>query len=92
MARAFVFPDPKDRSYNEPGIIVDQPKVLGLFNQETGQSPKRQIVTEDIKKWFREEAERRGWDSADFLGNQCALKVDFNNHKWDTRPDGDIPT
>ena len=31
MARAFVFPDPKDRSYNEPGVIVDQPKVLGLY-------------------------------------------------------------
>lgn len=80
--RAFVFPDPNDRSYNEPGVIVDQPKVLGLYNQETGTRPKKQFVTKEIKDWFVKEAETRGWDKADFIGNQCTLRVDFTHHKW----------
>ena len=83
MARAFVFPDPRDRSFNESGVIVDQPKVLGLYNQFTGASPKRQIVTDEIKEWFMEEAKDRGWDSAEFIGNQCTLRVDFKNHVWE---------
>ena len=81
--RAFVFPDPCDRSYNQPGVIVDQAKVLGLYNQENKQSPKKQFVTKDIRDWFKSEAENRGWDEANFIGNQCTLQVDFHTHKWD---------
>ena len=82
MARAFVFPDPRDRSYNQPSVIVDQPKVLGLYNQEYKPRPKLQIVTEDIRQWFLEEAKNRGWDEATFAGNQCTLRVDFATHVW----------
>lgn len=82
MARAFVFPDPRDRSYNQPGVIVDQPKVLGLYNQEYKPRPKRQVVTEEIRVWFEEEARSRGWDMISFIGNQCTLQVDFKTHKW----------
>ena len=81
MPRAFVFPDPNDRSFNEPKVIVDQPKILGLFNQITGSSPKRQMVTDEIKDWFCKEADSRGWDTADFVGNQCTLGVELPDKK-----------
>lgn len=82
MSRAFVFPDPRDRSYNQPGVIVDQPKVLGLYNQEANPKPKLQMVTKQVQEWFENEATKRGWDEAKFIGNQCTLQVDFKTHKW----------
>lgn len=80
MARKFVFPDPNDRSYNEPKVILDQPRVIGLFNQENNVRPKRQMVTQDVKEWFTNEAISRGWDTAEFVGNQCTLGVDLPYH------------
>lgn len=34
MAGQYVFPDPDDRSKNDPSIIVSSKKVLGIYNQE----------------------------------------------------------
>lgn len=80
MPRRFVFPDPNDRSYNEPKVILDQPKIIGLFNQENNIRPKRQMVTQDVREWFTREAYERGWDSAEFVGNQCTLGVELPFH------------
>ena len=80
MARAFVFPDPNDRSANSPKVIVDAPKVLGLYNQEhKGEKGfvKKQIVTGDIRDWFQQKAEDLGWDDSEFVGNQCTLSADI---------------
>lgn len=33
MSRLFVFPDPDDRSKNNPAIIVTSEQVIGLYNQ-----------------------------------------------------------
>lgn len=33
MAGQYVFPDPDDRSKNDPCIIVNNKKVLGIYNQ-----------------------------------------------------------
>lgn len=30
MSRPFVFPDPDDRSKNNPGVIVNSEQVIGL--------------------------------------------------------------
>ena len=87
MARKFVFPDPNDRSYNEPAVIVDQPKVLGLYNQESGQE-KRQVITSEVREWFIKEAAARGWDESNFVGNQCTLGVDLPRHGGASLSDG----
>ena len=91
MPRAFIFPDPNDRSFNEPKVIVDQPKILGLYNQEYKPRPKRQVVTEEIKDWFLTEAKKIGWDSAEFVGNQCTLGVELPNKRRRENSDPLIP-
>ncbi|WP_458370491.1 hypothetical protein [Pseudomonas fluorescens] len=71
MARPRVFPDPDDRSVNNPSLIVDATDVLGYYNQQTGNDKER--VVDSVKDWYKTEAGTQGWSSADFHGNQCVL-------------------
>ena len=72
MARPRVFPDPDDRSINNPSIIVNAEDVLGYYNQQTGDDKER--VVESVKNWYKDEAtQKQDWDSAEFHGNQCVL-------------------
>jgi hypothetical protein len=73
MARPFVFPDPNDRSPNEPSVIVSSAQVLGLYNQDSGDRMVR--VTEKVQKWIEQKAQENCWDEVHFAGNQCVLKV-----------------
>lgn len=77
MARPRVFPDPDDRSVNNPSIIVNTDDVLGYYNQQTGDDKER--VVESVKTWYTEEAKtKQGWNSAEFHGNQCVLTAKVN--------------
>lgn len=78
MARPRVFPDPDDRSVNDPSIIVNAEDVLGYYNQEAGEEKAR--VVESVKSWYTEEAIRQGWNSAEFHGNQCVLTADIKRN------------
>lgn len=71
MARPRVLPDPDDRSVNNPSVIVDPVDVLGYYNQQVGED--RERVTDSVKEWYKQEAIKQGWDSAEFHGNQCVL-------------------
>lgn len=73
MARPFVFPDPNDRSPNNPSIIVSPTQVLGIYKQYTGEKMER--ITSRIQEWFCAKAVEYGWDIARFSGNQCILEV-----------------
>ncbi|MBQ9434120.1 MAG: hypothetical protein IJU26_07895 [Synergistaceae bacterium] len=73
--RPHVFPDPKDRSKNDPAVMVSSKQVIGIYNQETGEQA--QYVTDNVKTWFCNEAKAKGWDSAEFIGNQCLLKMNL---------------
>ena len=75
MARPRVFPDPNDRSVNNPSIIVDSVDVLGYYNQQTGDDKER--VVDSVKDWYKDEAKKQGWASAEFHGNQCVLTADI---------------
>jgi hypothetical protein len=83
MARKFIYPDVDDRTVNEPMVIVSPAQVRGLCNQSggaklTGYGPD----TEDEfrKDWFVTEMKARGWDSAEFFGNQCLLRANLKVH------------
>lgn len=81
MARPFVFPDPDDRSKNNPAIIVSSEQVLGLYNQEHKDEEDMQKVTDKVQDWFVKEAKNnQGWDEARFAGNQCILENLFKNN------------
>jgi hypothetical protein len=71
MARPRVFPDPNDRSVNNPSIIVDSVDVLGYYCQQTEDEKER--VVDSVKEWYKKEAINQGWASAEFHGNQCVL-------------------
>ncbi len=75
MARPFVFPDPNDRSPNNPSIIVSPTQVLGISKQYTGEKMER--ITSRIQDWFCKKAADYGWDNARFSGNQCVLEVNL---------------
>mgnify|MGYP000247745191 CR=1 FL=1 len=77
MARPYVFPDPDDRSKNEPCYIASSQQVLGLYNQDNEEGDEMQKVTKKVQDWFMDRAQKEGWDEFTFSGNQCILKNNF---------------
>lgn len=77
MSRKYVFPDPNDRSKNEPCDILSGTKVLGLYNQEHEDDEKMQKVTQKVQDYIIEQAKKNGWDEVKFVGNQCILENCF---------------
>ena len=71
MARPFSFPDPKDRSVNEPSTIVSGDQILGLYNQENDEDRVR--VNDTVKQWFKDTALSNNWSNVQFTGNQAFL-------------------
>jgi hypothetical protein len=72
MPRPFAFPDPNDRSPNDPSVTVQPFNILGLYNQATGEEKTR--VVEAVKEWFVTEARATyGWPEASFAGNVAVL-------------------
>ena len=77
MPGHYVFPDPNDRSKNDPCVIVDNKKVLGIYNQEHPDEENMQKVTDKVQEWFNEKADELGWDESKFAGGQCILENHF---------------
>lgn len=78
MARPYVFPDPNDRSKNNPAVIVSSEQVIGLYNQMNEDGDEMQRVTPKVQEWFIKEATKnQAWDEARFAGNQCILENKF---------------
>jgi len=61
----FKFPDPKKRSENHPAVLCDGEKILGLYNQATGNNAAR--VSKKVQTWFRDEAHNKGWTGIGYL-------------------------
>jgi hypothetical protein len=76
VARPFIFPDPRDRSINEPTLVVSQTQVIGNFNQANA-ADKREKVTDPVKEWFKGEALKAGWKNVEFHGSQCVLTAEI---------------
>lgn len=75
----YVFPDPDDRSKNDPCTIMDNKKVLGLYNQGHPEEEDMQKVMDKVQNWIIDEAKGQGWDEVKFAGGQCILENKFNN-------------
>lgn len=74
----YVLPDPDDRSKNDPCIILETKKVLGLYNQCHSDEEDMQKVTQKVQDWTVAEAKNSGWDEVKFIGSQCILENKFN--------------
>jgi hypothetical protein len=73
MARRYEWPDPKDRSPNQPETLLEREAVIDLYRQGTGDESAK-YLTESIKRWFEEEAKKRGWDSVTWVNQKAVLK------------------
>lgn len=78
MSRPYLPPDPKDRSPNEPSIIIQANQILGLYNQDLNNKEKRTRVNDTVKDWYKKEMLEMGWSKAEFSGNQCFLTADVH--------------
>lgn len=58
------FPVPKDYPAKDPVILCPAERVIGLYNQETGNTATR--VAKKMKEWFSEEALKKGWAACEF--------------------------
>lgn len=75
----YIFPDPNDRSKNDPCIIINTKRVLGLYNQDHPEEENMQKVTEKVQGWITDVAKEKGWDEVKFSGGQCILENKFIN-------------
>lgn len=76
MSRPYLSPDPKDRSPNEPSIIISAAQILGLYNQDPNNKEKRTRVNDTVKDWYKKAMLEIGWSKVEFSGNQCFLTAD----------------
>ena len=74
MAGQYVFPDPDDRSNNDPCIVISNKKVLGIYNQGHPEEENMQKVSDKVQTWITEMAKSKGWDDIKFAGGQCILE------------------
>lgn len=72
MARPFSFPDPRDRSMNEPTLVVNRAHVIGNYNQENSEN-KREYVTDIVREWWEKKAKEMSWGKIEFHESQCVL-------------------
>ncbi|OQB79346.1 MAG: hypothetical protein BWX88_04881 [Planctomycetes bacterium ADurb.Bin126] len=59
------FPKPKDYAAKNSTIMCPAERVLGLYNQDSGDSAQR--IAKKVRAWFAGEAAKRGWAGVHFL-------------------------
>ncbi|WP_201215266.1 hypothetical protein [Halochromatium roseum] len=72
MGRRYEWPDPKDRSPNQPHILLEREAVLDLYQKDTGDDAKN--LTEKVRDWFEDNAKRRDWDDVTWADQTAVLK------------------
>lgn len=59
------FPNPKDYPAKDPVVLCPADRVIGLYNQATGN--KAQRIAMNLKAWFEAEAKAKGWVDCRFV-------------------------
>ncbi|GAA0203700.1 hypothetical protein [Selenomonas dianae] len=78
----FSFPDPDDRSPNNPLITLENRQVIGLYNQAHPDEEDMQNVTAKVREWIIQTGKAHGWDEVEFAGSEGVFKrTDFIS-KW----------
>ncbi|HEY5704787.1 MAG TPA: hypothetical protein VIS96_04355 [Terrimicrobiaceae bacterium] len=63
--RKLKFPRPKDYRPAEPAIICPAERVIGLYNQDSGDTAQR--IAKKVRNWFIEQAVKNSWAGVHFL-------------------------
>lgn len=72
QGRPHEFPDPNDRSVNNPHVIVERNAMLGLYNQ-ANPAKLASNVSETVRNWFEQEAGSKGWSNVVFPNPNTAV-------------------
>lgn len=72
MGRPYEFPDPRDRSVNNPHCLIEREVALGLYNQANSQNAYSNFA-EGVRRWLEAEALNRGWTSVQFVDQAVVL-------------------
>jgi hypothetical protein len=59
------FPDPRNCRRANPAVLCAADRVLGLYNQDSGDAAKR--IGKKVRVWFAAEALKKGWAGVHFL-------------------------
>ena len=59
---------------NAPCIVVNNKKVLGIYNQSHPNEENMQKVIPKVQDWFKVKAVEIGWDELKISGGQCILE------------------
>lgn len=80
MSRLYKFPDPRDRSANEPAVLCPAERVKELYNAYSGSTCQR--ISATVKTWFDAQARELGWhevvwlkDVASSHGAGCLMSI-----------------
>ena len=65
MGRKLKFPEPHQYKPAEPAIICPAERVIGLYNQESGDTAQR--ISQKVRSWFTHQAHTQGWAGVHFL-------------------------
>jgi hypothetical protein len=65
MGRNLKFPKPENYKPDAPAILCPAERVLGLYNQDSGDTAKK--IAKKVRKWFFSEAHEKGWAGVHFL-------------------------
>ncbi|MCC7540400.1 MAG: hypothetical protein IT379_29555 [Deltaproteobacteria bacterium] len=97
MARPFKFPDPKDRSQNQPAVLCPADRVKALYDQDSGDADTAKKVSGKVRTWFEKEAKANGWvdvrwfkDVSTNHGAGCVISIvtlAFGSHAGDDEED-----
>lgn len=63
--RKLKFPDPKDYAAKHIVVLCPAERVIGLYEQETGEVAER--IAKTVQTWFSAEAAKRGWAGCRFV-------------------------
>lgn len=84
----FSFPDPDDRSPNNPLTTLENRQVLGLYNQAHPDEEDMQKVTAKVREWIIKTGKEQGWDEIEFAGSEGVFKrTDFKFRSKDVDVD-----
>jgi len=74
-----IFPDPNDRTPNEPYLVLTTERVINIYNFYNVDNPVDKLKVE-VKAWMCAEAMKRNWDSCEWSGalkEVCLLGAHF---------------
>ena len=65
MPRRFKFPNTKSCKPEHPAVLCTAERLLGLYNQDSGDSAKR--IAKKVRVWFAKKALKKGWAGVHFI-------------------------